>query len=117
MEKYENFITKVRFQYIGLDAFNRQQLAEITRKQLEEKIELRIGTEVTILGIKSKIVELVFTHELLVEDGMMIVEHSKHTKLEHLAQFSFQKNYGGSTFSFFEWESEESETDEFSEEE
>jgi len=64
-----------------------------------------------------KIVELVFTYELLVEDGMMIVEHSKHTKLEHLAQFSFQKNYGGSTFSFFEWESEESETDEFSEEE
>ena len=64
-----------------------------------------------------KIVELVFTYELLVEDGMMIVEHSKHTKLEHLTQFSFQKNYGGSTFSFFEWESEESETDEFSEEE
>lgn len=61
MEKYENFITKVRFQYVGLDAFNRQQLAEITRKQLEEKIELRIGNEVTILGIKSKIVELVFT--------------------------------------------------------
>ena len=64
-----------------------------------------------------KIVELVFTYVLLVEDGMMIVEHSKHTKLEHLTQFSFQKNYGGSTFSFFEWESEESETDEFSEEE
>ena len=35
--------------------------SEITRKQLEEKIELRIGNEVTILGIKSKIVELVFT--------------------------------------------------------
>lgn len=61
MEKFENFITKVRFQYIGLDAFNRQQLAEITKKQLEEKIELRIGTEITILGVKSKIVELVFT--------------------------------------------------------
>jgi hypothetical protein len=61
MEKYENLITKVRFQHVGLDAFNRQQLAEITKKQIEEKIELTIGSEITILGTKSKIVELVFT--------------------------------------------------------
>lgn len=53
-----------------------------------------------------KIVQLIFENELLSEDGMMIVEHSKHTKLEHLSNFSFEKNYGGSTFSFFEWESE-----------
>ncbi len=64
-----------------------------------------------------RIVELVFTNELLVEDGMMIVEHSKHTKLEHMAAFSFQKNYGGSTFSFFEWESNETAGNESSEEE
>lgn len=50
-----------------------------------------------------KVVELVFTNELVTEDGMMIVEHSKHTKLDHLSNYSFQKNYGGSTFSFFEW--------------
>lgn len=53
-----------------------------------------------------KVVQLVFERELLSEDGMMIVEHSKQTKLEHLSNFSFQKNYGGSTFSFFEWESD-----------
>ncbi|MCB0442752.1 MAG: 16S rRNA (guanine(966)-N(2))-methyltransferase RsmD [Flavobacterium sp.] len=58
-----------------------------------------------------KIVQLVFENELMNEEGMMIVEHSKHTKLEHLAHFSFQKNYGGSTFSFFEWKIE-SENDE-----
>lgn len=58
-----------------------------------------------------KIVLVAFEKELLSEDGMMIVEHSKHTKLNHLVQFSFQKNYGGSTFSFFEWESEENEND------
>lgn len=61
-----------------------------------------------------KVVQFVFERELLSEDGMMIVEHSKHTKLEHLKQFSFQKNYGGSTFSFFEWESE-SDNDEIEE--
>lgn len=53
-----------------------------------------------------KVVQLTFENELLAEDGMLIVEHSKHTKLEHLPTFSFQKNYGGSVFSFFEWENE-----------
>jgi hypothetical protein len=32
---------------------------------------------------------------------MLIVEHSKHTKLQHMPSFLFQKNYGGSVFSFF----------------
>lgn len=61
-----------------------------------------------------KVVQFVFEKELLSEDGMMIVEHSKHTKLKHLSTFSFEKNYGGSTFSFFEWEnqSENEETEE-----
>ena len=53
-----------------------------------------------------KVVQSAFEKELLAEDGMLIVEHSKHTKLEHLAHFSFQKNYGGSVFSFFEWKNE-----------
>jgi hypothetical protein len=61
MEKFENLITKVNFKNVGIFAFNRQQLAEITKKQLDEKIELRIGNEITILGTKLKIVELVFT--------------------------------------------------------
>ncbi len=33
---------------------------------------------------------------------MMIIEHSKYTKMDHLSNFSFQKSYGGSFFSFFE---------------
>ncbi|MBK0370117.1 RsmD family RNA methyltransferase [Flavobacterium agrisoli] len=52
-----------------------------------------------------KIILTVFDKELLHEDGMMIIEHSKYTKLEHLSNFSFQKNYGGSFFSFFEFNS------------
>ncbi|MDD2986594.1 16S rRNA (guanine(966)-N(2))-methyltransferase RsmD [Flavobacterium sp.] len=59
-----------------------------------------------------KIVHLVFDNKLLSEEGMLIVEHSKHTKLNHLEQLSFQKNYGGSTFSFFELESNNTDTDE-----
>jgi len=51
-----------------------------------------------------KLIELVFENELLDDDGMMIIEHSKHTKLNHMIHFSFQKNYGGSVFSFYELE-------------
>ena len=56
-----------------------------------------------------KIVQLIFAQELLNENGMMIIEHSKHTKLNHLMHFSFQKNYGGSVFSFFEFQQNEEE--------
>ncbi len=56
-----------------------------------------------------KIVMLVFERELLQDDGMMIIEHSKYTKLDHLSNFSFKKSYGGSFFSFFEFDSSEDE--------
>ena len=49
-----------------------------------------------------KVVTLVFDRGLLEEEGMLIIEHSKYTKMEHLPHFSFQKSYGGSFFSFFE---------------
>lgn len=49
-----------------------------------------------------KLVELIFANELLQEDGMMVIEHSKYTKLDHMINFSFKKSYGGSIFSFFE---------------
>jgi len=59
-----------------------------------------------------KIIELVFEKELLEDDGMMIIEHSKYTKLEHMENFSFEKAYGGSVFTFFEFEHDEEETTE-----
>jgi len=51
-----------------------------------------------------KVVLTVFEKEALQDDGMMIIEHSKYTKLDHLIHFSFKKSYGGSIFSFFELE-------------
>jgi 16S rRNA (guanine(966)-N(2))-methyltransferase RsmD len=49
-----------------------------------------------------EVVSLVFENNLLQENGMMIIEHSKHTPLNHMPHFSFDKKYGGSIFSFFE---------------
>ncbi len=51
-----------------------------------------------------KVVVTVFEKNTLQDDGMMIIEHSKYTKLDHLTHFSFKKSYGGSIFSFFEIE-------------
>jgi 16S rRNA (guanine966-N2)-methyltransferase len=48
------------------------------------------------------LVLLVFKQNLLENEGMMIIEHSKYTNLDHLTHFSFKKSYGGSIFSFFE---------------
>lgn len=48
-----------------------------------------------------KIPELVFKNNLLLEDGLLIVEHSKHTNLSHINGFSYSKSYGGNSFSFF----------------
>lgn len=59
-----------------------------------------------------KIVLSVFKNEILEEDGMMIIEHSKYTKLDHLEHFSFKKSYGGSIFSFFEFATEATESEE-----
>ena len=49
-----------------------------------------------------KIVELVFKREFLLEGGMLIIEHSKHTDLSDNSHFSYSKKYGGNMFSFFE---------------
>lgn len=54
-----------------------------------------------------EISKLVFDRNLLDEDGMLIIEHSKDTKLDKMPNFSFAKTYGGTTFTFFEFEVEE----------
>ncbi|WP_284653823.1 16S rRNA (guanine(966)-N(2))-methyltransferase RsmD [Flavobacterium terrisoli] len=63
-----------------------------------------------------KIIELIFESELLDEEGMLVVEHSKYTKLNHMANYSFQKNYGGSVFTFFEFETDDEESEDFEDE-
>lgn len=49
----------------------------------------------------SKIPKLVFENQLMGEEGVLIVEHSKHTDLSDVKYFSQSKNYGGNAFSFF----------------
>jgi len=45
---------------------------------------------------------LIFSKNMLNENGLLIIEHSKETDLSNNAHFSYAKRYGGSVFSFFE---------------
>ena len=60
---------------------------------------------------------LVFNNGLLADEGLLIIEHSAYTKMEHLPYFSSSRKYGGSVFSFFEYEIEEVTDDEDGEDE
>jgi 16S rRNA (guanine966-N2)-methyltransferase len=53
-----------------------------------------------------KTVRLVTHNEMLTDEGMLVIEHSKHTNLDHVNYFLFRKNYGGSVFSFFGFKTE-----------
>ncbi|HKJ06576.1 MAG TPA: RsmD family RNA methyltransferase [Flavobacteriaceae bacterium] len=48
-----------------------------------------------------KIADLVIENELLNEEGVLIIEHSKHTPLDTHKNYSHSKKYGGNLFSFF----------------
>ena len=50
----------------------------------------------------SRIAEIVFQNIILEEDGMLIIEHSKHTDLSDIDHFRESRKYGSSVFSFFE---------------
>ncbi len=50
----------------------------------------------------SGIASIIFQRQLLKENGVLIIEHSKQTDLSVLENFKYIKKYGGSVFSFFE---------------
>ena len=49
----------------------------------------------------ASIVQLIFERKLLNSNGLLIIEHSKHTNLSNLENFDELKTYGGNCFSFF----------------
>lgn len=48
-----------------------------------------------------KIPSIVFENELLLDDGVLIIEHSKQNNLDSLLHFDNSRKYGNSVFSFF----------------
>lgn len=62
-----------------------------------------------------RIAKLVFENDLLEDDGLLIIEHSSHTGMEQVEHFTNSRKYGGSIFSFFEYELEDEDVEEESE--
>ncbi|MFT5435498.1 MAG: 16S rRNA (guanine966-N2)-methyltransferase [Ulvibacter sp.] len=50
------------------------------------------------------LVESLFANNWINEDGMVIIEHTKHIDLSSIINFSEARKYGGSVFSFFQKE-------------
>ncbi len=48
-----------------------------------------------------EVYKLVFEKQILKENGLLIIEHSKKTDLSHLENFIKTKKYGSNLFSFF----------------
>lgn len=49
-----------------------------------------------------RIVKTVFNRQLLEDDGLLIIEHSKESDLSGYLNYTYSKKYGGSMFSFFQ---------------
>lgn len=50
----------------------------------------------------NKLVQNIYEKTLLSEEGILIIEHSKHTDLSSIEHYAESRKYGGSVFSFFE---------------
>ncbi len=48
------------------------------------------------------LITTLFERKLIKEDGMVIIEHTKHLDLSEIVHFNEARRYGGSVFSFFE---------------
>ncbi len=55
------------------------------------------------IALFEKIVNLVFENVLLDAEGVLIIEHSKHTKMDSFINYIETRHYGGNAFSFFSY--------------
>ena len=53
------------------------------------------------LNYYKKMIDLIFTNDWLSPEGILIIEHSKKTKLNQIFQSYFSRSYGENNFSFY----------------
>lgn len=71
-------------------------------KQTDLKFDVIFADPPYESDIHQKIVDLVFEKKLLKEDGWLIVEHSRNTKLLENEGYQFERKYGSVQFSFLQ---------------
>ncbi|MBM3186240.1 MAG: 16S rRNA (guanine(966)-N(2))-methyltransferase RsmD [Bacteroidetes bacterium] len=71
-------------------------------KNAPEKFDIIFSDPPFHLKFHEQLVQQIFDKQLLNENGILIIEHGKQTKLENLKGFKFCRNFGNVYFSFFE---------------
>ena len=70
-------------------------------RKTERKFDLIFADPPYDYKFHHEIAEIVFERNLLVEGGLLIIEHGRHTKLEDKKHFDLVRQYGNVYFSFF----------------
>jgi 16S rRNA (guanine(966)-N(2))-methyltransferase RsmD len=70
--------------------------------KLAQKFDIIFADPPYNLNNIEDIAALVFKFNLLNPDGILIIEHGKHTNLSHLTHFKEVRNYGNVNFSIFQ---------------
>lgn len=70
-------------------------------KRTDRKFDLIFADPPYEYNLHSEIAKIVFEKNLLTEDGLLIIEHGRHTKMENVPHFELVRQYGNVYFSFF----------------
>ena len=71
-------------------------------KNAPDKFDIIFSDPPFHLKFHEELIHQLFKKKLLKENGLLIIEHGKQTKLEHVKGFKFCRNFGNVYFSFFE---------------
>ena len=70
-------------------------------KKTDKKFDIIFTDPPYDMKFHDQIAQIVFERKLLKEDGVLIIEHGRHTRLEQIPQFDVLRPYGNVYFSFF----------------
>ena len=97
------FIDKISNELdFGISTFKSDAFSFLEKSKLKVDVIFADPPYDLSVGDFARIPELIFKNNMLKKDGVLIIEHSKHTDLSSVDHFSNQRRYGGSVFSFFE---------------
>lgn len=86
----------------NLETYKSDILAYI--KRTDRKFDLIFADPPYEYPSHAEIAQIVFERKLLNENGLLIIEHGRHTKLTELPHFELVRTYGNVYFSFFRLE-------------
>ena len=88
---------------------NGEAIQITTYSKLTVDLCKEVGAQMIVRGLRDSkdfeyeksIAQIVFDRKLLNENGLLIIEHGRHTKLTELPNFELVRTYGNVYFSFF----------------